>query len=218
MVLEMTSVAFQQLLPQAVTTRLNDKTLMLWERIYSYIKEKGYADAVDDENFIAVVQSFKPMGRRVVQAHLRRMAKANLIVGHRLRVVQREKNPLSSFFGPLFGDGYHPRTFIRYTLPGVEPSLTVEENARKEARRKRRIENEELSRQNGPEAVDAEHEIEELERWLEDKDKSKTEVDRSKLKKMRKLVDTACSRLQQHQVKMHRLLGAISARSKSGKR
>lgn len=211
----MESVEIREMLPASLGASLNESTIVLWKRIYAYIQKNGYADAVDNKEFIDHVNELKPISRQTIQMHLRRMTEAGLIAGHEMRIRQTKKDPFASLLGPLFGANHPPRRFLRYTLRGHNPSTRYEEPERERARRDMLKEYEAKKRADGPSSIESEFDLDDLEQWLEDNDNGKNVISATKLRKSRDLVDKACALLQKRQNHLQRLLGAITARAGS---
>jgi hypothetical protein len=126
----MTLSDFIARVPASIRSKASAATLRTWHCIYCYVTEHGQTDRFDralDKTIAASLDKW--MSDATLQRHLRRMAAAGLLQGHRIVVRYTETGKIWLPFGRMFrNDGLSAGAFIRYTLPGMAPTLDIKKD------------------------------------------------------------------------------------------
>lgn len=132
----MTSYVEFLVLPETQSANVQEATLKMWHRIYSWIEVHGYADTADSPDFVHYVQEWRKVGVTTIGVHLGRMAALGLLKRHMLKrklSTQAREELLNPVLG-MFSGANLPTTLSRYTLPGKACPLEFKAAARKAAR------------------------------------------------------------------------------------
>lgn len=127
----MTLSDFIDHVPASVLSRATNRTLETWHCIYCHVTEHGQTDRFDrDLEKIIEARIGKWLSETTLQRHLRRMAAARLLEKHRVVVRYTEFGKSWLPFGRRMfrDDALSAGAFIRYTLPGMKPTLDIKED------------------------------------------------------------------------------------------
>ncbi len=126
----MTLSDFTARVPASVRSKVSAATLRVWHCIYCYVTEHGQTDRFDralDEAIAASLEKW--ISDATLQRHLKCMATAGLLQGHRVVVRYTEFGKVWLPFGRIFrNDALSAGAFIRYTLPGMTPTLDIKKD------------------------------------------------------------------------------------------
>ena len=116
--------------PASTRSKVSERTLDVWHAIYSYVVEHGQVDRFDYafEKSLATTLG-KWFSGATLQRHLRGMSKAGLLQPHRVIVRYTEHGKLWLPFGRRMfrDDALSAGAFVRYTLPGMKPTLDTKQ-------------------------------------------------------------------------------------------
>ena len=120
----MNPAAFAARIPSSVRGSLSDTTLAMWCAIHAYVAEHGQTDRFDTtlRKQLRATRG-KWIAESTMQRHLKRLTDAGLLQAHPLLVKPNVFGKLLGGFSLLASSGPPPGMFIRYTLPGMEPTL-----------------------------------------------------------------------------------------------
>jgi hypothetical protein len=121
----MKATSFDQLLSADQRAKITDRTLAIWREIYGYVRRHRQTDVFDPPLQKELSDTLGTwLSDSTLRRHVKRMTDAGLLEAHRIVI---RYSPLGrAFLGAGFGyrgEGPPPGTFLRYTLPGDEPTL-----------------------------------------------------------------------------------------------
>ncbi len=126
---------FQDRLPAGVRNKISHRTTAIWHTIYAYVSEVAQTDRFDDGLQRKLHRDLeKWVTEQTLATHLKRMAEAGLLQSHRVVVRYTEMGRAFIGFGRMFNNGGPPAgAFMRYTLPGMSPTLEHTRQPREDA-------------------------------------------------------------------------------------
>jgi hypothetical protein len=126
---------FDRRLPENVRTKVSLGTLSIWRAIHNYIVRHRQTDAFDADLQKALSDSLgKWISDSALRRHFKRMVDAGLLEAHGIIVRYSDLGKVWLAAGFAYrggGEEPPPGRFLRYTLPGQEPSLHYNSDRRK---------------------------------------------------------------------------------------
>ena len=121
---------FVERLPATIRDDLSKVALNAWFFIHSHVCRYGQTDRYDSVLRKGLYDcSGKWVSEQALKKHLRKMEVAGLLESHQIKVkfthIGKAMWPFSGLFG-VREDGPAPGVFIRYTLPGMRPTLEMQ--------------------------------------------------------------------------------------------
>jgi hypothetical protein len=122
---KMNTKQFSERIPENVREKISPDALQIWHCIYDHVAMHGQTDRFDPAMQKAVrALTTAWISDNTIKTHMQRMAKAGLLARHRIIVKYTPLGRFAGWMNPFLTAETPPAgAFVRYTLPGMQPTL-----------------------------------------------------------------------------------------------